>query len=240
MDAIDAQLNRLGVDVFNGALMGHGANYLPQPTGDEAAARLASFARVTLPLWQDETYAMYHIAVQRSAQLAGVPLCLVAYSLGGLMGCTLLLARHDVHFDRIVLFAPGLRVRRHSYLLKALSAWPNLVFPSATPAAYRANRGTTIAAYNALYAAIEQFDRHLNARLNVPALLFCDPADELVSYTGLAQLIRERELTRWRLHAVRKGPDAAARYHHLIVDAQSVGMDVWGGMMAAMAGHLLG
>ena len=239
MAPLAGALNRLGVEALSCSLLGHGANYLPVAGLDEPAARLASFGRVTCRLWLDEVTAACAIAAGRAAQ-QGVPLFLLGFSLGGLLGCAAALASPQVRFDRLVLLAPALAIHRRSKVLLALARWPQLVIPSAAPAAYRANRGTTLAAYNALYAAQALCERRLDERLNTPALILVDPQDELVSARGLARLIVERRLTRWQLHPVTKGAGAQTRHHHLLIDPASAGPDAWRGMMARMAAHLAG
>ena len=237
MEPLAQALNSFGIEALRCSLMGHGANYLPLPGVSAADARLASLRRVTSSLWLDEVRAACAIAAQRAAQ-QGVPLYLLGFSLGGLLGCTAMLSAADVHFDRLVLLAPALAIHRRSRVLTLLARWPQLVIPSATPAAYRANPGTTVAAYNALYAAQALCERELDGRLNVPALLFVDPQDELVSAAGLEQLVASRRLTRWQFHLVHKGAGACTRYHHLLIDSPSVGPDVWGTMLAGMKSHL--
>jgi alpha-beta hydrolase superfamily lysophospholipase len=181
--------------------------------------------------------AAYTVAAQRAEQF-GVPVVLVGFSLGGLLGCAAALASPQVRFAKLALFAPALAIHRRSKILMSLARWPQLVIPSATPAAYRANRGTTMAAYNALYAAQAGCERLLDERLNAPALVFVDPQDELVAAAGLEQLAAERRLTRWQFYPVHKGAGAATRYHHLLIDSSSVGPQVWADMMAAMRRHL--
>jgi pimeloyl-ACP methyl ester carboxylesterase len=189
--------------------------------------------RVTYALWRDEVSAAQRIAAARAKQL-GVPLVLVAYSLGAPIACAAALTSPGVRFDKLLLFAPALRIHRRSRVLRPLARWPQLVIPSATPRAYRANQGTTIAAYSALYAAQDLCERELDRRLNVPALVFVDPHDELVSAGGLQRLIAERGLSNWQVHPVHKSTGAATRYHHLLIDPQSVGAQTWAEMAAQM------
>jgi pimeloyl-ACP methyl ester carboxylesterase len=233
MAAVEQELGNCGVEVLRCALMGHGPNFVPVPGLDEAAARLVAMRRVTYALWRDEVSAAQRIAAARAERL-GVPLVLAAYSLGAPIACAAALTTPVMRFDKLLLFAPALRIHRRSRVLQLLARRPQLVIPSATPRAYRANQGTTIAAYNALYAAQDQCERGLGERLNVPALVFVDPQDELVSAGGIQRLIRERNLSNWQVHPVHKSPGAATRYHHLLIDPQSVGAQTWAEMAAQM------
>jgi pimeloyl-ACP methyl ester carboxylesterase len=233
MGSLEQVLVRSGAEVLRCALMGHGPNFPPAPGPDAGAARLNAMRRVTYELWRDEVSAAQRIAAARAEQL-GAPLVLAAYSLGAPIACAAALTSPSVRFDRLLLFAPALRIHRRSRVLQPLAPWPQLVIPSATPAAYRANQGTTVAAYSALYAAQDQCEQGLDKRLNVPSLVFVDPQDELVSAEGIQRLIRERNLTNWQVHRVRKSPGAATRYHHLLIDPKSMGIQSW----AEMAAHM--
>jgi pimeloyl-ACP methyl ester carboxylesterase len=172
------------------------------------------------------------VAAQQAARLGDVPVILVAFSLGGLIGCTAALRCKDVRFARMVLLAPALRIHRRSDVLRLFACWPQWVVRSFTPPDYRANPGTSIAAYTALYAAQAEFMRRVGPALNVPTLVFIDPQDEMVSIGGLQRLIVGQELTRWELYPVHKGAGATTRYHHLLIDPASVAPPVWAEMMA--------
>jgi hypothetical protein len=237
MDPLIRELNECGVATLGCALSGHGPNYLPISNVTEGKARLAWLGRVSYKLWRDETAAAARVAAQQAERL-GVPLVLAAFSLGALIGCTAALHCADIRFAKLVLFAPALRIHRRSYFLRLLARWPQLVIPSATPATYRANPGTTIAAYNALYAAQGDCERLIGPQLNVPSLVLVDPADEMVSSAGLQQLVAQRNLTRWQVQHVHKTKGATTRYHHLLIDQESVGVAAWRSMMAHMCDHL--
>jgi alpha-beta hydrolase superfamily lysophospholipase len=239
MGFLGHELNKLGIATLYCALSGHGDNY--QLSGDltEDEARLAALGRVTYVLWRDEAAAAYRVAAQQ-ADHWGVPIVLVAFSLGALIGCTSALQCADIQFAKLVLFAPALCIHRSSYVLKLLARWPQLVVPSLTPAMYRTNPGTAIAAYNALYAAQHDFEQAIGRRLNVPALVFVDPYDEMVSSRGLQQLILRHKLSQWQVQLVHKTAGANTRYHHLLIDRGSVGTATWRQMMEHMRAHLVG
>jgi alpha-beta hydrolase superfamily lysophospholipase len=163
---------------------------------------------------------------------------LVAYSLGGLIGCDLIAGTPDVNFDKMVLFAPALKIQPLSYILWPLLDAPRTIIRSVAPEAYRSNRGTSMAAYGALYTAAAHLGRTVGAKLNVPTLVFLDKQDELVSYRATARFLSEAGLTNWRLYPVAKDSTAEQRYHHLLIDASSVGQATWDKIAAATIAHL--
>lgn len=164
----------------------------------------------------------------RRARELGVPLLLAAFSLGAVVGNDLLNSREEVHFDAMLLLAPAFTPRPAARLLRLLSPFGRLVIPSASPAAWRANRGTSVAAYRALFDSIAALEASGFARSNLPALVFLDPQDELVSLRGLRGLIARRGLDRWRLVELSNAGSLLARpVHHLILGPEALGAAEW-------------
>ncbi|GIV79691.1 MAG: hypothetical protein KatS3mg050_4085 [Litorilinea sp.] len=241
MDGLVAELLAMDMAVLRLSLRGHGRNYVPRPGWSPARARLASFQAVNYGLWRAETYAAFCIC-RNVSQMAHVPLFLVAFSLGGLLACELA-ASGLVRFDGMVLLAPALRIRSWCRILQPLTPFPKLVIPSLSPSYYRANPGTPMAAYGALYQGLARLDRLLPGNppgLQVPTLLWVDPDDEFVSYRGLRALQATPACRRWKLVPVQKSARAFPAYHHLIVDPAAVGGATWTAMVAQMRAHLLG
>lgn len=227
-----------GIEALNVSLFGHGSNYVGRPVWSAQAARLESLRGVTYQLWREELRAAYEIAAQRAEKLGPVPLYLVGYSLGGLIGCDLFAAAPGVSFAKMVLFAPALQIRPLGYILGPLTRFPRIIIPSFSPAHYRSNRGTSMAAYAALYYAATNLRRNAGSKINVPTIIFLDPEDELVSFEGTQRFIDDAHLTNWRIYKVIKDPTAEQRYHHLVIDDSSVGQVQWAKIKAAMLRHL--
>jgi hypothetical protein len=139
----------------------------------------------------------------------------------------------------MVLFAPALNMTVESYLLKALMPFPNIVIDSLSPASYRANEGTPMAAYKALFEAIEHFEKNVNDKLNKPTLVFIDERDEFVSCSKLREMITWRNLDEWQVRIVQKDNDPGEKIsHHLIIDIDSVGKQMWKQIKDAIRRHL--
>jgi len=239
MESIISLLTDSGVDSLNLSLRGHGSNYSPDGDIDSAKSRIKAFKTVSYNSWVEETDRAFHHAKKRSEQ-KNVPLFFVGFSLGGLMGVDLFTSNPDVNFDRMVLFSPALNLSVITYAAKLLSPFPKLVIPSLASQSYRANNGTPVAAYNALFNAIEHFRKNLAPKLNVPTLIFIDKRDELVSFYKLNRLVENERLDQWKFYHIQKGKDAVrGTLRHLIIDEPAVGKDMWKEMRRAIVKHLL-
>ena len=233
------EVRRWGIGAVFCSLQGHGENYQPLAEQPAAAARLAAFRQVSYAGWRGEILAAYQTAATLAAEYEA-PIFLLAFSLGALLGCELLVTEPTMRFDRMALLAPAVALRPVSHLPYLLARWPRVAIRSFSPRAYRANPATPVAAYLTLRTALSNVQRHPTPALNVPTLVLIDPQDELVSMRGIQRLIRRHNLTQWQLHPIRKQPTRPdARFHHLIIDAECVGPVAWQGMLTQIKGHLL-
>jgi esterase/lipase len=238
MQSIITELNATGIDVLNLSLRGHGNNYLKNNNLSVDDARLESFRTATYDLWLEEMYDAY-LKVRKRADNKNVPVFFVGYSIGALMGCDLMLLHPDVFYDRMIFFAPALNVTMESYLLKALMPFPNVIIDSLSPTYYRSNKGTPMAAYKALFEAIDNFNNNVNDKLNKPTLIFIDEKDEFVSCSKLNKIITQLNLDHWKIEIVRKDNNVGEKVsHHLMIDKESVGKQMWKQMKGAIKRHL--
>jgi len=238
MGPIISHLNASGIDVLNLSLRGHGENYAPGKDMDSSRARLDTFKTVSYEQWTDEVYRAYRHARKRSDERKA-PLFLIGYSLGALLGGDFLATYPDVHFDRMVLFAPAFNCTICKGL-KILVPFPRLIIPSLSSKSYRANKGTPMAAYIALFETIKHFNQNVSPKLNVPTVIFIDKQDELVSYRELKRLVKIEKLDRWEFHFLQKGKiGVQENLHHLIIDERSLGKDVWDKVQKQIIRHLL-
>lgn len=240
MQPIFSKLTESGIDVLAMSLRGHGENYTHDNGTTEGQARLEAFKNVSYQLWMNEAYLAYLQLKERAAE-NGVPMFLTAFSLGALIGLDLFASNPDVRFDKLVLFAPAIRLRAAVYLERVLSPFTRMVIPSMAPKNYLANKkGTPIAAYNALFDGIDRFNKYADQKLNVPTLIFIDRQDEFIPLQKLKELVERQKWNQWQFYIVEK--DKSVRddtfYHH-IIDASATGESVWQDMMKAALNHLL-
>jgi esterase/lipase len=239
MESIIAEMTAAGIDCLNLSLRGHGENYSQLNDTDSAEARLQAFKSASYQLWRTETYQAYQQAKKRSNRY-GTCLFFVGFSMGGLLGVDLFSSNPYIKFDKMVLFAPALKMYNRNFLLKTMSPFEGLVVPSFSPGSYRANKGTPMAAYNALFEASKHFERHLDPKINVPTVVFIDKQDELISFSGLKNMIRKQNLDQWNLHPVKKDKTATEiEMHHILIDEASVGKRMWKEIVDTTITHLL-
>lgn len=239
MESIIAEMTAAGIDCLNLSLRGHGENYSQLNNTDSEEARMQAFKSVSYRLWRTETYQAYQQVKKRSNRY-GTCLFFVGFSMGGLLGVDLFTSNPYIKFDKMVLFAPALQMHNRNYLLKTMSPFPELVVPSVAPGSYRANKGTPMAAYNALFEASKHFKKNLDPKINVPTVVFIDEQDELISFSGLQKMIRNQKLDQWKIHPVKKDNTVTEiEMHHIIVDEASVGKQMWREIVDTTITHLL-
>ena len=230
-------LNRAGTDCLLLSLHGHGDNFLHSAGVGEQAARMASYQRVSYELWLEEVMAAYTLCRTR-AEAYQVPLLLCGFSLGALMGCTAVANHTDVRFDRMILLAPALSLPPLGPLTRLAGKASRVIVPSIAPSYYQANWGTPVAAYRALHEAIGRLNQGDLQRLNVPALLFADKRDELISYRGVKRMAEQFPM--WTFVTVQKSaPVAGHVFHHLIIGDAAVGEETWAQMTTRIADFVM-
>ena len=241
MESIIDRMNDVGIDCLNLSLRGHGENYSDLSHTESADARMETFKSVTYPLWKTEAYQAYQ-RVERISKLYTTPLFFVGFSMGGLLGVDLLSSHPSVQFDKMVLFAPAIKMHKRNSLLKILSPFPRIVIPSIAHKSYLTNEGTSIAAYNALFEMYVHLENNLDPKkINISTVVFIDKQDELISFSSLQNMIQDQNLDQWKIHPVKKDKTATKiKMHHLIIDEASVGNYMWQEIVDVTITHFLG
>jgi esterase/lipase len=170
-----------------------------------------------------------------------VPIYFVGYSLGGLVGQHFMQNSDGKNqFDRQVLFAPATCIRKRSKIVKLLFILGSrFVLPSFSPKEYRANYGTSVAAYKALFYMERSIMNNNFIDLNIPTLIFIDKKDELVNYKGILNDIDTYQLDQYIVHELNdEGLGFKNKYHHLIIDELSTGSNNWKFLTEKMSSFL--
>lgn len=227
MDDWASVLQSRGAHIIRFALYGH--------TGDRG-----HMAKATADIWRaqfDEALEVAHDVANKRH----IPIYFVGFSLGALVGLEAL-ARHKAHlFEKMVLIAPALSAPWYSRAaINSLAIFGRgFMLPSRSPEGYRANKGTTIAAYQSLF---ELKDALLASGLkyaNIDTLVLIDRHDELVNSKNIRNIIWDFKLNHWRLEIVdnRYAYDNYG-FRHLMVDKESVGSKLWASLSQMLTEHL--
>jgi esterase/lipase len=209
-------LNEQGSDAYLVKLSGHHANSV-------------NAAEITATVWQSEMISAYNLAKKASFDNL-VPLFFLGYSLGGLLGPGMMCLGGGIYkFDRQLLFAPAIGIRTRSHLVK-LSFFldERRKLPSYTPKEYRANKGLPIRFYKIMFRQEKMLRKNRFMHVNIPTLVFIDPADELISHRKLSKLSRRFQLTNFRFILLDSDlTDRETKYHHLIINERTMGEKNW-------------
>jgi alpha-beta hydrolase superfamily lysophospholipase len=229
MNDWSTMLSSHGAQVIRFALYGH--------TGD-----IAHMRRVKAAVWRSQFEEVVKIAKSR-AEEDGVPLYFIGFSLGALIGLEWL-SRDDTQppsFEKMVLIAPALSVPWYSRTaIKMLSVFGQGFFlPSRSPENYRANKGTSIAAYEALFSLKASLEERAYNNANVSTLVLIDRQDELIDSRAIRAAIAKFHLSNWTLEIVdnRFAYDNYG-FRHLMVDEAAIGKDLWAKVRVMVLKHL--
>lgn len=229
MDPLARQLNEGGIDVLQVALSGHG-----EP-GSLEQLKNASRER-----WLEEILRAYEKA-RAEALTRELPLHLVGYSVGALFALDLMSSQgnEEIRFDRMALFAPALALTRLARLTRLLGFLDgSRVVPSFSELGYKANFGTSIAAYRAVFRSIHTLLENGIRPKGIRTLVVIDPRDKVISYPGLRELAARQGLTGWRFLEISNSEGALSRFsHHLIIDEAGLGARAWRELGQALREH---
>jgi len=221
MQALVEWLNDGGSHVFLVKLSGHHADSVP-------------IMDVTRTIWETDMLNGYE-AARRLAEEHAVPLYFLGYSLGALLGQSLLsMPGRDIRFDRQVLFAPATAIRKRNYLLKLLFGWDSLTLPSYAPERYKANKRLPMSIYKIMFGMEAELWKA--GRVSVPTLVFLDPRDELISYKKVRRFFGMGAVI-VPLSSRMRGRYGG--YHHLIINASTMGETNWALVVEKMRSFLI-
>lgn len=192
--------------------------------------------------WLEDVWRGYCLLEQHASAKGLKHKLFLGYSLGGLMMQDLMNLPdliEPIAFDQQVLLAPALSFRTISYFVKAFGILGGgFVVPSWNFPEYRMNRGTTMAAYWALFEAQAHLEETRMQKSLFPTLVLIDPDDELVSPDGIEEQIRSFDLTSWKQVLVSKKDAELDGYSHNLVDEKVLGKQGWEQLLEHIRGFL--
>jgi esterase/lipase len=224
-DIID-EFNKRGHDVLLLRLLGHHHD-------------LEQMKKVTRSKWVEQIQMGLEELEKRHLRDGGKK-TFVGYSLGAVVGLSYLCELSEKKFDQMILFSPALRVRWSSHLIKlSFILGDEFVIKSFSPESYRAQPGTTVAAYRGLFESIDRLNSSSHQLLNIPARVLMDPNDELVSFAGIQDFARP--LSEWRIIPVSNEKSLMKKtYHHLTITPEVLGTVEWETRVSPVFNEFLG
>lgn len=223
MEQITGLLNSWGIAVVPIELAGHLGN---DPDSPMPVVRAAE--------WQ-ENFAQAYQAASLSVKRAKVPFYFVGFSLSTVVTLAAL-QNPEYHFDKMILLAPPLIVNAQSRAVKILPANGTNI-PSMMPRELRAHKGTSTAAYHALFETMDEV-KLTPALAATPTLVVIDAKDELVDARKTVERIKQ-EAPRWIVRTITVEKPGGYGFHHLLIDEKCVGQQTWAAMTNAMKAFLL-
>ena len=191
----------------------------------------ADMALASSAQWCQEFHEQMAVVQKKSAEL-GVPMYFLGFSLGAVVGLHWLAEDNgaDAGFAKVALIAPAIAVPWYAKAAVGLFSLfgQGYYLPSRSPERYRAHKGTSIAAYRALFEVRDALERSKYKNNNIPALVVIDRYDELVPANAIRKTIQTYRLSQWLLEIVdNKFAYDNFGFRHLLVDEESMGQDLW-------------
>jgi len=206
-----------GYHVYRVILPGHGG-------------KIEEMQNINAQDWLNSALIQYREAAE-IAYKNNIPIYLAAFSLGGLVYENLIHYEKDVKFAGIILFAPAIAIKgtaRASIFFSDIFLAGSAIIKSRAPMEYRARKGASISAYNALFELEDALYKNEYINCNVPTLVFIDPKDELINISKLHKAITNFNLSNWSVITVSNiGAEIKPKYHHLIIDSKCVSYETW-------------
>jgi putative Ca2+/H+ antiporter (TMEM165/GDT1 family)/esterase/lipase len=177
--------------------------------------------------------------IEKLAQEHQVPAYFIGYSLGALMGEWAITQQAGPVFDKVVLIAPAIASHAFTRIAKYLPMTGGMMLPSKNHPDYRANKGTSLAAYRSMFRIMDEFRSSELHGVNIPTFVFLNQNDELVSHRKLIQWMDAARLSHWRVEFVSGlQPSIRPSYEHLMIDESSMGSAAWADMSGKIVDFL--
>jgi esterase/lipase len=192
---------------------------------------LDEMQNVTRSDWIHDAYTQYCRA-KTIAESERLPLYLLGFSLGALVYEVLMNEETaiPVQFEKAILFSPAVAIRPAAKTVLLLQPFldDRTIFTSFNPEEYRAQRGSSMAAYKIIFDMEESLISASFRNSNIDTIIFIDRNDEMVSAGILRERIDQYDLTNWKIYEVSNtGAVIRPQYHHLLIDNKCVSESTW-------------
>ena len=225
MDPLIARLVDRSAEVIRVGLTGH--------RGDSEAMK-----SVTEAQWKVDLLLGYSLGRKRADELK-VPLYFVGYSLGALVHAGLMGGLNPPQYDRQVLLAPAIHLKSIFYLIKFFEILGDgFCIPSLNDSEHRANQGTSVAAYKALFRLLAEVRQGGLKGMDIPTWVAVDSKDELVDLEGIQADVKTAVLRDWTFESIDHRDVERVAYRHSITDEAALGPQTWSSLVDKIQRHL--
>lgn len=166
---------------------------------------------------------------------------LIGYSLGALVAMNAFDSKETKPPPtKMVLIAPALELRYFVSVLKIISWIPGLKIPSLNNPEYRAQSYTSMRAYDALFQIHDEWQKSKWKNTGaISTIVALSSKDELVDSKHLSKKINEIKSKNWKtIWLDNQESKIKPKYHHLIIDEESLGSKSWNIFTEEIKNHL--
>lgn len=179
--------------------------------------------------WENDLLLNYR---EMRARFKSLSLSITGYSLGGLITVNALDKYSELNPESVVLIAPALSLRPLPQAGYLLNLFPPLSIsvPNVAPPYYRRFERTPLFWYRNTFNLYTQTRalRNPTKLAKIDTLVIANPRDELVSFSGLRNWIKDSNLqSSWKLERTEPQAINPAIPGHVLVDQRSLGINEW-------------
>jgi esterase/lipase len=177
--------------------------------------------------------------IRRIREQAGQrPVYFLGFSLGALMGAWAMQQFEENPFHSVVLLAPPIETHGYARLATLIPGPSHWTLPSRNHPEYRANDGTSLGAYRALFEIQDELRNRARPR-DDSVLVLVNPEDELVSASKLRRRADEARWGRWQIEDILTlRPSLSPVYQHLFIDEPSMGREAWAHLVSRVRSQI--
>ncbi|MDD4972972.1 MAG: alpha/beta hydrolase [Bacteriovorax sp.] len=234
----------LNEDTIAVVLIAPGLNLLPSKMDQLAkffTSKKCDVLRISLgpnsDSWTDKFSDSYDAALEH-AEIIQRPLYFLGFSLGALIGVHYIIRHPFQQFKKCILMAPATHTKTYTIIPALLaSIFPKGSLPSFNLENYREKPHTTLAEYKKMNSLQKEIKHSLKKNnINIPTLLITNPKDELVDSSKLTKFAASNAL--WKNRSIANQESLLPKkYHHLMIDSDSIGLKEWEKMLQNLSDH---
>lgn len=231
-------------DTIAVVILAHGLNLLPSKMDQLArffTSKKCDVLRISLGpnsnRWVEKFNDDYDKALEH-AQTLERPLYFVGFSLGALLGVHFQICRPHHQFAKMALIAPATHTHFYTKLPAFLGHFfPKFILPSKNLIEYRSRSGVSLSEYKKMHSLQQEIiSKFTNDSLSTPTLLVTSQRDELVSSSKLTKFAESNPA--WKsLEISNNSSQLPKKYHHLMIDLETVGNKEWEKLLNSLTEH---